>query len=267
MITATIVLVMSASLIFQDFTTRSNKIATVRRKILNSYSDQQILLGIGLQSVGLAQAGTLVPYHFFLIWMLSLLSMAVHNTVLLALVADFRRDWVLRWLRQFLMFVNLVLSCVYGVYVLQAVNKNLPPTLPIACVWSAPGNGAESNAPIMYLGTAVVIAGNCAVFGLATWYLHSKQQRFYKAIQLVGLVLMAAISIGSIVRVGLLSQAFGTPSVKLSDRGEQAWGFGQLVGLLMLLLPAISVIEIYRGTQVSSKLQEAMLKQSQAKSK
>jgi len=247
-ITAALALVLSASLIFQDFSARAaGRPHTVRRKLLNSYSDQQILTGIGIQSVGLAQANVLVPYHFFLVWMLSLLSMAVHNATLLALVHDFRRDWVLRWLRQFLMFVNLVLSCVYGVYVLQGLSKGLPPTLPVACVWTAPGNGPEANVGLMYVGTAAVIVGNCVVFGLATWYLHSRGQRFYKLIQLVGILLMAAIAIGAISRVVLLSQAFGRPSVPLRDDGERAWSFGQLLSLLFLLLPLVSIVEIYRG--------------------
>ena len=40
------------------------------------------------------------------------------------------------------------------------------------------------NAGLMYVGTAAMIAGNCIVFGLATWHLHSRQQRFYWIIQL-----------------------------------------------------------------------------------
>ena len=239
---------MSASLIFQEMARKhTQKPHTIRRKLLNAYSDQQIMTGIGIQSVGLARTNTLVPYHFFLIWMLSLLSMATHNATLLALVHDFRRDWVLRWLRQALMFVNLALSCVYGVFILQSVNKNLAPTLPIACVWQNPGNGAPGDAGLMYVGTAAVILGNCAVFGLATWYLHSRNQKFYKTIQLVGMVLMSASAIGATVRVFLLSQAFGRPGIALADQGETIWSFGQLLSILLLLLPLVSVIEIYRG--------------------
>jgi len=219
----------------------------VMRKLLNSYSDQQILTGIGIQCVGLAKANTMVPYHFFLIWMLGLLSMAVHNATLLALVHDFRRDWVLRWLRQALMFVNLALSSVYGVYILEKANKNLAATLPVACVWSTPGAGAPSNVGLTYVATGAVMAGNCIVFGLATWYLHSRAQRFYKLIQLVGTVLMAAIAIGATAEIIVSSQAFGTASVTLSDEGEKQWSFGQLLSLLFLLLPVVSVIEIYRG--------------------
>lgn len=248
MFTALLALVLSTSLIVQEFASRkSSNPCKIRRRLLNSYSDQQIIQGIGIQSIGLARAGTLVPYHFFLIWMLSLLSMGVHNATLLALVHDFRRDWVLRWLRQFLMFVNLALSCVYGVYVLQSINKNLEPTLPIACGWYVEGNGAMGNAGLMYVGTAAVIAGNCTVFGLATWYLHSRQQRFYRIIQVVGVLLMAAIAIGATIRVILLSQAFGTPSVNLADEGEKQWSFGQLLSILMLLLPVVTIIEMSRG--------------------
>jgi len=231
------------------------------------------MVGIGLQSVGLAKSNSLVPYHFFLIWMLALLSTATHNAALLALVQDFKRDWVLRWMRQLLMFVNLALSCVYGIYVLQSKVKGLPNTLPIGCVWELDSTTSNVGG-LDYVGTIVTIAGNCVVFGLATWYLQSRNQRFYKAVQVVGLVLMSAIAIGTpilpalylqlfdalegdvlttsyhtgaTVRAYLLSQAFGRPDVQLSDQGEKEWSFGQLLSLLMLLLPVISVIEIMRG--------------------
>ncbi|KAH7304698.1 hypothetical protein B0I35DRAFT_444756 [Stachybotrys elegans] len=245
MITAAFSIILSASVIFAEF---RGKQSIIRRKLLNSYSDSQILQGIGIQSVGLAKMNSLVPYHFFLIWMLSLLSMATHNATLLALVCDYRRDWVIRWLRQLLMFVNLALSCVSGIFVLQAVSMGLDDqTLPIACVWHTEGRGAPSTAGLSYAGTIAVIAGNCAIFGLATWYLHSRTQRFYKAVQVVGLLLMTAIALGAAIRVILLSQAFGNPSVQLSDQGEREWSFGQLLSMLVLIFPLISVVEITRG--------------------
>lgn len=198
--------------------------------------------------VGLAKMNSLVPYHFFLIWMLSLLSMATHNATLLALVRDYRRDWVLRWLRQLLMFVNLALSTVSGVFVLQTVSKGLDKsTLPVACVWRVDGHKAPSNAGLSYAGTIGAMAGNCIIFVLATWYLHSRKQRFYRAVQIVGWFVMAAVAVGAAVRIILLSQAFGHPSVKLSDEGEKDWSFGQLLSMLLLVLPLITVIEIYRG--------------------
>jgi hypothetical protein len=222
--------------------------AKIFRKLLLSFSDQQILTGIGIQSVGLAKMQSMVPYHFFIIWMLSLLSTATHLSTLLALVNDFKRDWILRWLRQFLMFINLVLSCVFGIFVLMAVMKDLKPTLPIACVWELPPHSASSNAAISIAGTIAVIAGNCLVFGFGVWYLHSQKKKWLKFFQLVGLIILLASGAGAAIRVILLSQAFGTPSVPLNDTGEKDWSFGQLLPLLLLLLPLISAIEIYRGT-------------------
>ncbi|KAI0484302.1 hypothetical protein GGR56DRAFT_19360 [Xylariaceae sp. FL0804] len=266
MITAGIALCISASLVFQEARrarrqrqqqggsssggSNNNNESVLRRKLLNSYSDQQILTGIGLQGVGLAKVESIVPYHFFVVWMLSLLSMAVHNATLLVLVRDFRRDWVLRWFRQALMFVNLVLSCAYGILILDAVKDDINNSaLPVACVWEGRiTSKSAGNAPLSYVGTIVVIAGNVVVFALATWYLHSRAVRFFRAVQVAGLLLMTAISIGAVVRVSLLASAFGgDPGVALSDGGEAEWSFGQLLSVGMLLLPLVSVVEILRG--------------------
>ncbi|KAJ4163680.1 hypothetical protein LMH87_005391 [Akanthomyces muscarius] len=249
MIAAVLALVLSTSVIVAEIRGRPS---TIRRKLLNGYSDSQIMQGIGIQSVGLAKMDSLVPYHFFLIWMLSLLSMATHNATLLALVHDYRRDWVLRWLRQALMLVNLALSCISGVFVLQVVSKNMSfSTLPVACVWDGDATpfakppGADGV--LSYVGTIAVIAGNVVIFALATWYLHSREQRWYKVVQLVGLLVMTGIAVGAAVRIILLSSAFGKPSIPLADQDEKQWSFGQLLSMLLLVLPLVSAIEIYRG--------------------
>lgn len=243
-ITASLSLVISVIIVLYEIRWRSE--VKVIRKLLLSFSDQQIITGIGIQSVGLAKMETMVPYHFFIIWMLSLLSTATHISTLLALVNDFKRDWVLRWLRQFLMFINLVLSCVSGIFVLMSVMKDMVPTLPIACVWELPSHGAPSNAGISIAGTIAVIAGQCIFFGVGVWYLHIKARRWIKIIQMTGLLVLVAIGVGAAIRVILLSQAFGTPSVSLNDTAEKDWSFGQLLPLLLLLLPLLSTIEIIR---------------------
>ena len=226
---------------------------TIVRKLLAAYSDQQLATGLGIQSVALVRATRTVPYHFFLVWCLSLLSTAVHNATLLALVRDFRRDWVLRWLRQGLMGLNLALGCVCGIFVLRGVARGMEQsTLPVSCVWDpsapaaeGPGAGAMGAS---FVGTIAAIAGNVLVFAAATWYLHRRStRRWHRLVQFVGLALMAASAVGAAVRVVLLSQAFGTPSVPLEDRGETVWSFGQLLGVLFLALPVVSVIEIARG--------------------
>lgn len=190
---------------------------------------------------------TLVPYHFFLIWMQSLLSMSTHNATLLVLVYDYRRDWILRWIRQSLMFVNLALSSVSGIFVLQAVSKGLDDkTLPIACVWHIKKSLPASAAGLSYAGTIIVIIGNSVIFALATWFLQKHNRRSYVALQSVGLLLMTAVATGAAARICLSSQAFGRPSVALSDEGEKLWSFGQLLSLLVLLFPLLHVVEMYR---------------------
>lgn len=47
MITALLAIILSTSVIFADF---RGKTSTIRRKLLNGYSDSQILQGIGIQS-------------------------------------------------------------------------------------------------------------------------------------------------------------------------------------------------------------------------
>lgn len=244
-VTAGISLIMSAIIILHEL--RKSE-AIVIRKLLLSLSDQQVITGIGIQCVGLAKMKTMVSYHFFIVWMLSLLSTATHIGTLLALVRDFKRDWVLRWLRQFFMLVNLILSCISGVFVLMAVMKDLKPTLPIACVWQVSSNGSPPNAGLSVAGTIAVIAGQCMSFAVGVWYLHVKERKWTTLIQTVGLLVLVVIGAGAAVRVILLSQAFGTPPLPLADSGEKDWSFGQLLPLLLLLLPLVSAIEIMRGT-------------------
>lgn len=183
--------------------------------------------------------------------MVSLLSTAVHNSTLLVLVGNFHSDRVLRWVRQVLMFVNLVLGCVFGVCMLRVLEKDLgDSTLATVCAWSpsiAVDKNKDGTEIVSFLGTIFVIAGNVIVFSAATWFLHDRRQRGFKWIQLAGISVMTAIAVAATVRVVVSSQAFGTPSTKLADEGEKEWSFSTSVTLLMLALPLMTVLEIYRG--------------------
>lgn len=192
----------------------------------------------------------MVPYHFFIIWLLSLLSTATNLATLLALVNDFKRDWVLRWLRQFFMLVNMLLGVLSGIFILQSVTKNLEPRLPIACVWEVEKREGATNAALSIAGTIAVIAGQVVVFLFSTLYLHMRTNpSWMKSVQVVGLVILVAMGIGATVRVVLVSQAFGhePDGVNLTGPSESDWSYGQLLPLLLLGLPLISLLEIVRG--------------------
>ncbi|RKF71869.1 hypothetical protein GcM1_250273 [Golovinomyces cichoracearum] len=243
-LTAGVSVFMSGIIILKE---NRKKRVKVIRKMLLSFSDQQIITGIGLQGLGLTEMKRLVPYHFFILWMLSLLSTVTHINTLLALVNDFKRDWILRWLRQFFMFVNLLLSVTCGIFLLMVVIKDLEPTLPIACVWEVPSTSTPPNVWISIAATIAVITGQAIFFVVSVWYLHVKERRWISIIQLTGLFFFTAIGIGAVARVVLVSQAFGSPSVPLSDNQEKVWDFGQILSMLLLILPLISAVEILRG--------------------
>ncbi|PZD40655.1 hypothetical protein A1F97_04922 [Pyrenophora tritici-repentis] len=254
-ITNILSILLSATIILLGL--RKSTSAPISRKLLQSFSDQQILTGIGIQSVGLAKMQTMIPYHFFIIWLLSLLSTATNLATLLALVNDFRRDWVLRWFRQIFMLVNMVLGIISGIFILQTVTKNMEPKLPIACVWEVEGKDtAAPNAALSVTGTIAVIAGQVVTFGFATWYLHNRDNpKWLKTVQIVGLFACVAMGVGATVRVVLESQAFGHPpqAINLQGSPEGNWSFGQLLPLLLLALPVVSTIEIARGEELKPK--------------
>lgn len=66
---AVVSIIFSFSLIIQESFIHTDRpaLGLVRRKLLFSVSDQQILYGTGIQIVGLTQINQLVPYHFFII--------------------------------------------------------------------------------------------------------------------------------------------------------------------------------------------------------
>jgi hypothetical protein len=149
------------------------------------------------------------------------------------------------------MAINLVLSCAFGVIVLQSITRRLPQTVPMSCVWNSATphvSSAPSSTALSIIGTVAVIAGSALVFVLGTLYLHNtKNPRWLRPVQVLSLLFLAAMAVGATVRVMLLSQAFGHPSVNLDSDGEKVWSFGQLLPLLLLLLPLNSLLEIWRG--------------------
>uniref|UniRef100_L2FG41 Uncharacterized protein n=1 Tax=Colletotrichum fructicola (strain Nara gc5) TaxID=1213859 RepID=L2FG41_COLFN len=213
-IAATIALLLSWSIVLFE---RKERPSSIRRKLLNGYSDTQILQGIAISILGLATTNRIVPYHFFIIWCLSNMSMAVHNATLLIYGQHLRQDWLLRTLRQSLMTVNLALNCTYGGVILQSLGKGMKDSkLPVGCV---------------------------------CWYIHSRGKRFARPMIMGGLALMTASAIGAAVRSFMASSVFGSgpQGYKLADNSEERWEFGQFLSILVLLFPIVNLLEIWRG--------------------
>jgi hypothetical protein len=189
-----------------------------------------------------------------MIWLSAALTTVVHHVTLLALGNELKRDWVLRWLRQSMMFVNLALSVVIGLFVLQATTKKLPSTLPVACVWGefATSNDVPHdnvNPALSAAGTLIVMVMTLALFMAGLWSMHRRKQGSFILFKLVALGITTALGIALIIRIMQMSQAFGDPSksVPLADDGESQWSYGQLLGVLGLLNPLITVVQLLRG--------------------
>jgi len=192
----------------------------------------------------------MVPYHFFIVWMLTSVSTATHSIALLALHDDFKKDWVLRWLKQFLMFVNLMLSCVSSIFLFLDITKQVSPTLPMSCILKdhpATTPRTHSDIRMSQARTIGVIVGQCLVFIMAILWLHSSRNRWYHPLRALCYFVLTAVAIGGTVRVLQLSQLFGTPSVPLADQGEAILNFGQILALVLLVSPVISTLEMYRS--------------------
>lgn len=91
------------------------------------------------------------------------------------------------------------------------------------------------------------MTGNCLIYLVGTWYLHSQSQRFFAVSQVVGVALMCLNALVAITQIILSSQSLGNPPVPLRDNGEREWDMGQLVTVMLLGLPLITALEIYRG--------------------
>lgn len=126
-------------------------------------------------------------------------------------------------------------------------QKDLPSTLPVRCAFEFKKQGTARNEVIGIIGTVGVMLGSCIVFVAGVWYLHFRRPHWTKVVQIVGLIFTILAAIGVTTRIILLSQAFGTPSVPLEDQQEKEWAYGQLLPMLLLLLPGLSAIEIMRG--------------------
>lgn len=201
--------------------------------------------------VGLAKMDSVVSYHALVIWLYSILTVATHNATLLALAHHYRKDWLLRYIRQSLMFVNLLLSCVFSIPLFQALTKgfdSLP--VPIACVWKLDGEDVSypsDSAPTPYIIIAALLT-NSFTFGLAAWYLHKEHERFYMQAQAVGLTLMAVVVGWAGTEVTGISLVFRRPIVALGDFQETTWNYGQLLSVIYILLPTFTAVEMCRDS-------------------
>lgn len=230
---------------------------SVIHKTLLSLSNQQIITGIGILSLGLWDLHNLTLYHFYILWALSILSTITHSSAICALANEFKIDWVVRWIQQFFVLVNflLFLACTYFLFQAEC-RVSHQPSLSIDSALKLPlrpfcgqetGKNILNFFKILYIMLAFILHVCClkiSRINLKSYKDHRNSILFCKIFFSVLYIFVAFFVIRSVVTQ---SYAFGSPSVVFSDTKEKEWDFGQILPVLLLILPLISAIESYRG--------------------
>ena len=238
-------------------------------KLLASFSDQQIITGIAIQIVGLAQIEALVTYHFFIVWTVASLSTTTHMITLVALKREWRKDPFIRGMRIALMAISLALVVTYGIINIVSLAKGLRRTLPVACLFVNTPNSSDrfTNKALTTLPSLSVLIGiTCSapvLFALAVailgpeWFWLSRKAKlsefhFEKASKWVALFLQVvlAVVVGFQCFIVITSSAAfgGKIDYLANESNEVTWSFGQVLPIILLLLPILSAIEVFRGS-------------------
>ncbi|RKF60796.1 hypothetical protein OnM2_047057 [Erysiphe neolycopersici] len=244
-ITAAASILLSCIIVLREF--RHKKKSIVARRMLLSLSDQQIITGIALMILGLIHIRDLSYHHFFILWMFSLLSTVTHVSTILALGNEIKRDWVRRWLRQAVISINFLLSFSYCAIIFKASGEDL-------------FNEDETWISIVYLlnsshdipwtdteASRVIIVGLQIMMLIISVFYLRVHIRGKKRIFLVKSICLLFFTLeGAIVTRSMMLEATDRNSLLNKEEEEDFGNFGQVLPVLLLILPIISAIEQYR---------------------
>lgn len=191
-------------------------------------------------AVALCMIGAIVPYHFTLIFWMSLLVMASNSASLIILYTDFRRNPWVKWSRVFFMFLNWALSTVIGVFHAMVDRRGLGrKTLPMKCLLTT-GLAAKMDT-MNFIFDCFGLSANFIMLLNAMWYLlrAPKKRTRQKVFTAASLLMMVGFGITATVMILTRGDAFGKPIISLKDKGEEKWNYGQTLAVCGLFGPVI----------------------------
>ncbi|KAF2753760.1 hypothetical protein EJ05DRAFT_521632 [Pseudovirgaria hyperparasitica] len=235
-------------------------IAIIMRKLLVAFSDQQIITGIGVLVISLTKMGSLDFYHFYMVYLIGCFATFCHMATTITLFRQYREDWLMKRIRQLLMGLNAMLSLVVAMFLLRFLFRKLVQTLPIACAWDkALGQEAISENPIWgkpILLIIIVIMCHMLLFGLGIYFLNIKEGKSTKLIQCFTLGVLSAACITIVVQIIEVGDAFpheANADVYMTGKDENSWAYGQVLSMLLLWLPLMALVSIWREERVMAK--------------
>ncbi|KAF1991373.1 hypothetical protein K402DRAFT_459392 [Aulographum hederae CBS 113979] len=239
---------------------------TTLRAVLISLYDQQLVTGMAIQIVCLAKLHFMIQYHLIAIWMLGGITTMAQFAALIVCFRDLSQNKYLSWLRQLAMFINCALNCVLGAFVASCFGKDLDRRLPVSCSLFPDGPTHKSVKPVretarypyVVAALVIVILAQVLLLSFAVRALNTaksdptpddtRRRRRHIVYRWVGVVVALLLFIALALILRFTTAAFGRiTDVSLEDHGssEREWSFGQIIPMVLLVFPFITLIETW----------------------
>ena len=273
-------------------------------KVAFTLSDQQLITGISIFIVGFARHCVITQYHFYVVYLLGILSFSTHQSTMMIVRGKLRQCHWMRWWRLAGIFIVFTFSFtanipVYNWYFLAEFG------LVMQCVWSAlPNNYTREEIGLMTVTSTFLFWGFVAVtrdicsegflkkpleclgqplqfFSPGRWYLDTKKLADERQTQgrtiiwrllnrvsyvffLIYLTIIqifasrifdlyriwATLFYATYALIDIRRKAADAKTVDgnpVMSGNENTWGFGQILPMLLLVLPASQVWEMVWG--------------------
>ncbi|KAH7320721.1 hypothetical protein B0I35DRAFT_477280 [Stachybotrys elegans] len=229
---------------------------------VQTISDQQLAIGIGLLLVSYIQHCSMTQYHFGIVYWLAWISFSVHQLAAQVVRLDARHNALSGAWRGALIFCFWPLLGVSNVII---HNDHFLAVLGLStqCIWADPARISTAAGWIGLLLEQLIIA----------WAtldaLRSYSKRIKRLIELLKvvlwIVLILVFAIGGILtsnlatilrvfiillfaNIGIDNLQMAAEKSKAMIGSERDWGFGQILPMLLLILPMLSVVQSLEET-------------------
>jgi hypothetical protein len=237
-------------------------------RLVLGFSDQQLITGFAMILIGLIKIRTVSSYHFFLVLSLAMLSCSIHMTSVLSLRRYFQSHPEVAKARIAIMLLFAVLLSAALLFSQAPFPFGMDVKCPVVCAWRGYifTRLFVSCLFVVLLGacyaTAIVyIFPNADV--LATTWLYTKPLEFLerksgrRGLHEDFMHLrprFIKIYISHFLQFLWWILSFGATiyirqqSPNIVQGSEASFGFGQMLSMLLILIPALGAFEVYWGT-------------------
>lgn len=221
------------------------------RKNLLAFSDQQLITAIGVQVSAYIKICTISLYHFRIVACLGLLSTVTHFLTLVVLREYFLKRPFLRTLRIVFMVINFILIVNTIIIYLGYNHSTLSLTSLAMCYYRPHGRAPALDvlAPAFFASLGVFVSLGWGIFAMIMRTMSSVAGFFtvWVMVPVYVVTVLVITPIGLSGAQAIVSRS-GTTLVPIaSGSSEKDWGFGQILPLLLMLLPVLSALEILSG--------------------